>query len=55
MRSPDEGDVHLNMKGAVCDLQSPQAVHLQGIDSFNRHKKQSDKQGIKPAALVLYY
>lgn len=38
MRSSDEGDEHLNMKGAACDLLSPWAVHLQEIDSYKTQK-----------------
>lgn len=55
MRSPDEGDEHLNMKGAACDLLSPRAVHLQEIDSYKTQKKPPHKQGIKRAARIVYY
>lgn len=54
MRGTDEGDEHLNMKGAVCDLLNPQAVHLQGIDPITQ-KNRPYKQGIKPPAQVVYY
>lgn len=43
MRGTDEGDEHLNMKGAVCDLPEPRAVHLQGIDPITQ------KQAIQTA------
>lgn len=45
MRGTDEGDEHLNMKDAVCDLLSPQAVHLQGIDPITQ--KQAIQTGNK--------
>lgn len=49
MRGNDEGDEHSNMKGVVCDLLNPQAVHLQGIDPMTH------RRGIKPPAQVVYY
>lgn len=55
MRGTDEGDEHLNMKGAVCDLQrKPRAVHLQGMDPITQ--KQAIQTGNKtssPGSLLL--
>lgn len=54
MRGTDEGDEHLNMKGAVCDLLNLQAVHLQGIDPIT--EKQAIQTGNKtssPGSLLL--
>lgn len=48
MRGTDEGDEHLNMKGAVCDLLSPQAVHLQRIDPITQ--KQAIQTGNKTSS-----
>ena len=48
MRGADEGDEHLNMKGAVCDLPSPRAVHLQRIDPITQ--KQAIQTGNKTSS-----
>lgn len=48
MRGTDEGDKHLNMKGAVCDLLNPQAVHLQGKDPTTQ--KQDIQTGNKTSS-----
>lgn len=40
----DEGGGHLNMKGAVCDLLQPQAVHLHATDPQHTHTKKRKKK-----------
>lgn len=37
----DEGGGHLNMKGAVCDLLQPQAVHLHATDPDTKERKRA--------------
>ncbi len=48
MRGADEGDEHLNMKGAVCDLLNPQAAYLQGINPITQ--KQAIQTGNKTSS-----
>lgn len=48
MRGTDRGDEHLNIKGAVCDLQNPEAVHLQRIDPITQ--KQATQTGNKTSS-----
>lgn len=48
MRGTDEGDEHLNMKGAVCDLLNPSGS-LQGKNPITQ--KQATQTGNKTCSL----